>query len=169
MRSTALLATCTLTVLSVTACGGGGSSSHKSSAGESSPSVEQVATKASFTAASKSDAAATKACQTLIGDGTKEAEWLSSMSTEGGTKVEGALNSHSQGAGFECTVSNKTGEYAGGFYFVQGQEAFQYQVQERFDSTTTKGHVASAWNANSEVGVVTDEASESHNQTAMQD
>ena len=65
---------------------------------------------------------------------------------------------------------DKKGEYAGsGFYFVQGQEAFQCQVQDRLDSTSTKGHIASARNANAEVGAITEEATESRNQTATQD
>ena len=153
MRPPLLVTAFTLTLASVTACGGG----------EAAPD-----TKVSFAAAVKSDDAATKACRTLIGDGSKQT-WLTSIDTTNGTSVDGTTKDLDGGrTGFECIVSGKGGG-SNSFYFVQSKDGYDYEVQDSLDSATTEGHVASAWNASTEVGAVAENARESMNQTATKD
>ena len=52
---------------------------------------------------------------------------------------------------------------------MQGREGFDYEVADCLDSTSTKGQIASAWNADAEVGAIRESASESRNQSATQD
>lgn len=119
----------------------------------------------------KSDAAATKACQALVGDGAAEAKWLASIYTEEGTKVVGeARASGFDSPGFSCTIEDKPGKYAGeGFSFISGQEPFQSRVQEALEGTDTKEEIASAWNDESQVGVYASSVSTDKNQTATSD
>lgn len=160
MRPAPLLAASTLVIASLTAC--------SSSGGNSSPSPS-TSTKVSFADAVKSKDAATKACQTLIGDGSKQ-KWVTSIDDTNGTTVDGAPLSRDGGrTAFECTISGKAGGYNTAFYVMQGREGFDYEVAHRLDSTSTKAHIASAWNADAEVGAITENARESQNQTAVDD
>lgn len=111
----------------------------------------------------KSEAAATSACRALVGDGAKQADWLTDV-IPSGTSVQGKPTMH----GFECTVTDVNHQYSG-FDFVQTKERLDYEVRDAQHSTSTPEKVASAWNAGTQVGVYSESVSEGKSQTATQD
>lgn len=146
-----------LLLISTAACDDSGDS------GSSGDTSSSQAPKVSIAAAMKSDAAATSACRALVGDGAKQADWLTDVISTG-TSVEGEPTMH----GFKCVVTDVNHQYAG-FDFVQTQERLDYEVKDALRSTSTPEDVASAWNAETQAGVYSESVSEGKSQTATQD
>lgn len=162
---TRILTTCLVALASLTACGSDSGEGDKSSSSSSSPAV-----KVSFAEAIKSEQAATKACRALVGDGMKQAQWLTHVSTDGGTKVDGTIGQATRGPSFTCTVTDKKGEFAGdGFTVVTGRENFDYEARQDVESASEPDRAASAWNERVGVGVLSSAVRTGKNQAAVRD
>ncbi|CAM3041997.1 MULTISPECIES: hypothetical protein [Dermacoccus] len=162
---TRTVATCLVALASLTACGGGSGAGDKASSSSSSPAV-----KVSFAEAIKSEQAATEACRALVGDGMKQARWLTHVSTDGGTKVDGTIGQATRGPSFTCTVTDKKGEFAGdGFTVVTGRENFDYEARQDIESASEPDRAASAWNERAGLGVLADAVRTGKNQAAVRD